>query len=58
MRERGREDVVSNKKVWFITGSGRGMGTDFARAALAAGHAVVGTGRNSSAVSKALGPVK
>jgi NAD(P)-dependent dehydrogenase (short-subunit alcohol dehydrogenase family) len=47
---------VSNKKVWFITGSGRGMGTDIARAALAEGHAVVGTGRNSSAVSKALGP--
>ena len=46
---------MSNKKFWFITGSGRGMGTDFARAALAAGHAVVGTGRNSSAVSNALG---
>ena len=46
---------MSNKKVWFITGSGRGMGTDFAKAAVAAGHAVVGTGRNSSAVSKALG---
>jgi NAD(P)-dependent dehydrogenase (short-subunit alcohol dehydrogenase family) len=46
---------MSNKKVWFITGAGRGMGADFARAALAAGHAVVATGRNSDAVSKALG---
>jgi len=46
---------VGSKKIWFITGAGRGMGADFARAALAAGHAVVATGRNSSAVSKALG---
>jgi len=46
---------VSNKKIWFITGAGRGMGADFAKAALAAGHAVVATGRNSDAVSKALG---
>ena len=46
---------MSNKKIWFITGAGRGMGADFARAALAAGHAVVATGRNSDAVSKTLG---
>ena len=32
-----------SKKVWFITGAGRGMGVDFAKAALAAGHAVVAT---------------
>ena len=44
-----------SKKVWLITGAGRGMGTDFAQAALAAGHAVVATGRNTDAVSKALG---
>jgi NAD(P)-dependent dehydrogenase (short-subunit alcohol dehydrogenase family) len=44
-----------NKKVWLITGAGRGMGTDFARAALAAGQAVVATGRKADAVSKALG---
>jgi NAD(P)-dependent dehydrogenase (short-subunit alcohol dehydrogenase family) len=31
------------------------MGADFAKAALAAGHAVVATGRNSDAVSRALG---
>jgi NAD(P)-dependent dehydrogenase (short-subunit alcohol dehydrogenase family) len=47
---------VSNKKIWFITGAGRGMGADFARAALATGHAVVATGRNSDAVSNVLGP--
>jgi NAD(P)-dependent dehydrogenase (short-subunit alcohol dehydrogenase family) len=47
---------VTNKKVWFITGAGRGMGLDFAKAALAAGHAVVASGRDSSAVSSAVGP--
>jgi NAD(P)-dependent dehydrogenase (short-subunit alcohol dehydrogenase family) len=46
---------VINKKVWFITGAGRGMGADFTKAALAAGHAVIATGRSSDAVSKALG---
>ncbi len=44
-----------DKKVWFITGASRGMGTDFAKAALAAGHAVVATGRNPDAVAKAVG---
>jgi NAD(P)-dependent dehydrogenase (short-subunit alcohol dehydrogenase family) len=32
------------------------MGVDFARAALAAGHAVVASGRDSDRVSKVLGP--
>lgn len=32
-------------KVWFITGTGRGIGADIARAALAAGDKVVATGR-------------
>jgi NAD(P)-dependent dehydrogenase (short-subunit alcohol dehydrogenase family) len=44
-----------SKRVWLITGAGRGMGADFAKAALAAGHAVVATGRNSDAVSRRLG---
>jgi NAD(P)-dependent dehydrogenase (short-subunit alcohol dehydrogenase family) len=48
-------DVMTNKKIWFITGASRGMGVDFARAALAAGHAVVASGRNRARVSKALG---
>jgi len=43
------------EKVIFITGAGRGMGTDIAQAALAAGHAVVATGRNPDAVRKAVG---
>ena len=49
------ENDVSNKKVWFITGASRGMGADFAKAALAAGHAVVASGRDTARVSKALG---
>src|SRR5216110_2479486 len=46
---------MSNKKIWFITGASRGMGVDFAKAALAAGHAVVASGRDRDRVSKALG---
>ena len=46
---------MADKKVWFITGAGRGMGVDFARAALAAGHAVAATGRNTAAVAQAVG---
>src|SRR5207237_5309610 len=46
---------MSNRKVWFITGAGRGMGVDIAKAALAAGHAIVASGRDSGRVSKALG---
>jgi NAD(P)-dependent dehydrogenase (short-subunit alcohol dehydrogenase family) len=38
--------------------SQRGMGVDFAKAALAAGHAVVASGRDRDAVSKALGQSK
>lgn len=45
----------TQKKIWFITGAGRGMGLDFARAVLAAGHAVVATGRDAQRVSKAVG---
>ena len=43
-------------KVWFITGGGRGMGTDIARAALDAGYKVVATGRNMDRVVQAVGP--
>src|SRR5947209_13758207 len=49
---------MSNRKIWFITGAGRGMGVDIAKAALAAGHAVVASGRDTDRVSKALGPSK
>jgi NAD(P)-dependent dehydrogenase (short-subunit alcohol dehydrogenase family) len=44
-----------SKKVWLITGAGRGMGVEFVKAALAAGHAVVASGRDTDRVSKALG---
>ena len=46
---------MTDKQVWLITGAGRGMGIDIARAALAAGHAVVGTARNAASVTDALG---
>jgi NAD(P)-dependent dehydrogenase (short-subunit alcohol dehydrogenase family) len=46
---------MTDKKVWFITGAGRGMGVDIVQAALAADHAVVATGRNSKAVADAVG---
>ena len=42
-------------KVWFVTGAGRGMGVDIAKAALAAGYKVVATGRNTDKVVDALG---
>ena len=37
---------MTDKKVWLVTGAGRGMDVDIAKAALAAGDAVVATGRN------------
>ena len=46
---------MTDKKVWLITGAGRGMGVDIAQAALAAGHAVVATGRDPGKVSEAIG---
>jgi NAD(P)-dependent dehydrogenase (short-subunit alcohol dehydrogenase family) len=50
-----QKENLTDKKVWFITGAGRGMGTDIAKAALAAGHAVVATGRNPEKVTQAVG---
>ncbi len=46
---------MKTEKVWFITGAGRGMGVDIAKAALAAGNKVVATGRNIEKVKNALG---
>jgi NAD(P)-dependent dehydrogenase (short-subunit alcohol dehydrogenase family) len=46
---------MTDKKVWLVTGAGRGMGVDIAKAALAAGHAVVATGRNTENVKQAIG---
>jgi len=42
-------------KVWFVTGAGRGMGLEIAKAALATGNSVVATGRDIAKVAKALG---
>jgi len=50
-----KEIPMTDKKVWFITGAGRGMGVDIAKAALAAGNHVVATGRDPEAVRKAVG---
>jgi len=46
---------MREKKVWFITGAGRGMGVDIAKAAMAAGNAVVATGRNTDRIRSVLG---
>jgi len=46
---------VSAKKVVLVTGAGRGMGVDIARAALGAGHRVIATARNAQKVTDALG---
>ncbi len=46
---------MAGKKVWFVTGASRGMGVDIAKAALAAGHSVVATGRDEDRVRSAIG---
>lgn len=43
------------QKVWFITGAGRGIGSDLVTAALEAGHNVVATARNAAAVTAEVG---
>jgi NAD(P)-dependent dehydrogenase (short-subunit alcohol dehydrogenase family) len=47
--------TMVEKKVLLVTGAGRGMGVDIAQAALAAGYAVVATGRDPRKVEKAVG---
>jgi len=44
------------QKTWFITGAGRGLGAEIAKAALRAGDTVVAAGRQLAAVSDRLGP--
>jgi NAD(P)-dependent dehydrogenase (short-subunit alcohol dehydrogenase family) len=46
---------TAQKRIWLVTGAGRGMGVDIARAALAAGHQVVATGRDPKRVAEAVG---
>jgi len=46
---------MTDKSVWLITGAGRGLGVDIAKAALAAGNAVIATGRDSKKIMAAVG---
>lgn len=43
------------KKVWLITGAGRGMGVDITKSILATGDCVVATGRNTEKLDGVLG---
>ena len=49
------EQKMSEQKVVLVTGAGRGMGVDIARAALDAGHRVVATARDAERVTRAMG---
>jgi len=46
---------MTKQNVWLVTGAGRGLGVDIARAALDAGHAVVATARDPHGITVALG---
>ena len=46
---------MTQQNVWLVTGAGRGLGVDIAKAALDAGHAVVGTARDTDSITRALG---
>jgi NAD(P)-dependent dehydrogenase (short-subunit alcohol dehydrogenase family) len=53
--EADRGASMTNRAVWLVTGAGRGLGVEIAKAVLAAGNAVVATGRNPDAVAEAVG---
>jgi len=46
---------MNKNKVWLITGAGRGMGLEIAKAALATGDKVVATGRKVEKVKNVIG---
>ena len=46
---------MTNKKVWLVSGVGRGMGVEITKAALGGGFKVIATGRNIDKVTKVLG---
>lgn len=46
---------MAEQQVWLITGAGRGLGVDLAKAALAAGHAVAATARQTQRITTAVG---
>src|SRR5881628_3748887 len=54
-RDPDEDHSMTEKKVWLITGAGRGLGVDIAKAALVAGHAVVATGRDAAKIAAAVG---
>jgi NAD(P)-dependent dehydrogenase (short-subunit alcohol dehydrogenase family) len=47
--------AATTSAVWFVTGAARGMGVELVKAALGAGHRVVGTARDATKVTAALG---
>jgi NAD(P)-dependent dehydrogenase (short-subunit alcohol dehydrogenase family) len=54
-RNQNGEQDMTEKKIWLVTGAGRGLGVDIAKAILAAGHAVVATGRDPAKIEAAIG---
>jgi NAD(P)-dependent dehydrogenase (short-subunit alcohol dehydrogenase family) len=54
-RIQNEEYDMIERKVWLITGAGRGLGVDIAKAVLAGGYAVVATGRDAEKVAAAVG---
>jgi NAD(P)-dependent dehydrogenase (short-subunit alcohol dehydrogenase family) len=42
---------MTGNRVWLITGAGRGLGLDIAKAVLATGQTVVATGRDAAKVA-------
>jgi NADP-dependent 3-hydroxy acid dehydrogenase YdfG len=46
---------MKQSKVWLVTGAGSGIGLEIAKSALAAGHKVVATGRNTDKISRSIG---
>lgn len=55
MAENTPTATTTGKSVWLVTGAGRGLGVDIAKAALAAGHAVAATARDAAAITRTLG---
>src|SRR6185295_13916871 len=54
-RNQNEEHDMTEEKIWFITGAGRGLGVDIAKAVLATGQAVVATGRDAAKITAAVG---